>query len=1034
MPPSRIHPTQLGNFSGNDMHPQPFDPAGYAGYAPPSEVPGQYHGYTYPSSSSSGYTSSAIAANAFGLAPPGYGGMPPSVPGSALTVPPREEPSRRNKLLKKLSLGLLRPTGDPLPSAPALTAAQTGPPAHELPTSRRRSKSNASQTQYQPISVEDFEAIVAETGSLSRYPALSLPGADGATHAHPHKRLPEVDARETRGRPSTRDMAVGGVMRNPSRTPKDDPVDSDTDSSHSSPHSPSFGSDKTRWAPPITPSESSHASRYPAASAPVGVGFVTHAAQPGRAYPESHKASIHSSWSLHGAAGRPRSSSYYEDPDHYTSYIAGGAGAPVPPGSASGHVSGYGVPPGAPLSHTSHLPPPPIATSTGSHRSQRHSHRHSVSGPVGVSEFGYGPRDGGREERRDSDRERDKRRGREGGSRRDDRRKDGRSRSRHSHHSQMSVKTYGSYSPVPFETPPAHRTRSLSRSRSKPDASRDDIMEPSGSHDTASMKPILKASSVRSQHSVAPSVSPSVQSTWSYHAPAPPHPPGIVGSSTSHHSTSPYTAPTQPRPYGQQAPSQQPQPYDNPYRTSPTLSSASPTHSRHGHRHSVSGPMMSTPGGFHDMQNHGAMVNPATGSPATPVAGGLGYYQYAGWNAPPPMGIAGSQTGSVPVGPGSAGGDLPPAQYAFIDHSRGPSGGHARSHGSSRSGSGELIATSIGVDRERSGRSRTHRGRSRSVDALEAARRQDYEDKMRILQAQGSTGSVGSRRQAYPPNGPYGVPVAYSASGHSHQSHSHTHSPADHRESGRERKRDKEKERDREREGRGRSKSRERNILRKEQGRSESRRRHDGEEDHRDRGRSRSRSRPRHREDFDERDRDRDSKRERRREHEHDHERHISVDEVMEIERGGDGRQGHRVLRKRSRSRPRSSNPQAPSTDASSSGHHQYHHDHHPSSASHKPSRHRHRHAHSALIGSSESARARHERRRESLEHQGTSHPRFVESAFEDPRRERETGMGVLYPVEPYPGREGSRERKERKERRKTVSGVPAGAAGWYPV
>lgn len=704
-------------------------------------------------------------------------------------------------------------------------------------------------------------------------------------------------------------------------------------------------------------------------------------------YPESHQGSVHSSWSRHG--GRPRS--YYDDEDHYLSYTsAAPPGHHIPPGSAGSHAGA----PGVAGSHGSAPVAPPLAPSSGSHRS-RHSHRHSISGHIDAERH---PDDSSRRSRH-SHRERSRDRER--------------SRSRHSHHSQASYKTYGSYSPVPFETPPRERTRRLSH----PKQPKEDPVE--------GMRPPPPPSAM-SQHSVAPSHAPSVSSTWSYHAPAPP-PPGVVGSTASHHShhsTSPYTSQVQPHPA-------QPQPYDNPYRTSPTLSSA--TVPRHAHRHSVSNPM-SSPGEFHDMQNYGALVNPAVSAPP-PAGGGIGFYQYAGWSAPPlgQVGSAGGvpiapgSAGGVPIAPGSAGGGLPPAQYAFTDHSRGVP------HTGSSHGSGMELVTARDKERRRDARderrSKHGRGRSRSVDALEAARQKDYEERMRVLQSQGSTGSVGSRRghrsshsYQYPP-GPYGVPAAYSASGHSHHSSSR-YSPVEGRERDRDRDRDRERDRnrDRERDHGGRSKSRERNVLRK--ARSESRRRRDDDDD-RERGPSRSKSRPRHREDYDEMER------------RHHHERHIGEDEARDIEREVPG------ILKKSRSRPGSSSHHTSSSSGStrpsksSSSRHRHHHSHshshhHHSPSTHSPSHHRHSHSHSALVGSSASSRARHERRKESLDQQNIK-PRFDDGAVGDPRRERESGIGAVYPVEVYPGKESSRsrERERKKERRATVSG---GGSGWFPV
>ncbi|KAJ2930352.1 hypothetical protein H1R20_g6747, partial [Candolleomyces eurysporus] len=150
--PSKISRTH--NFSGNEVSSQmgPYDPGTYD---PPQ---------AYPVASS--YTPSAVAADAL------------------MSGPPNPRPRSRNKLLKKISKHFTKPEPEAKPE-----------PA---------------------TAIIDWEAIVAETGSLSRYPALCTSSTGASLHAHPHKRLPERDTKH--GRPNTESINDLGVMKNPSRT------------------------------------------------------------------------------------------------------------------------------------------------------------------------------------------------------------------------------------------------------------------------------------------------------------------------------------------------------------------------------------------------------------------------------------------------------------------------------------------------------------------------------------------------------------------------------------------------------------------------------------------------------------------------------------------------------------------------------------------------------------------------------------------------------------------------------------------------
>ncbi|KAF5332785.1 hypothetical protein D9611_005455 [Ephemerocybe angulata] len=316
--PGRIQKTH--HFAGNDVDSQrsAFDPMGYTG---PQD---------YPVGMGSSYTPSAVAAN-------------------AMAAPPTttEQPKRRN-VLRKLSRGFLKQDSHP-PSAtqqPA-TATSNGP----------------------AISIADWEAIVAETGSLSRYPALSVVGsADGAMHAHPHRRLAEPDPTRNTGRPSTQSISDRGALRNPNRVPRDEDGDSDEETYVDEEDGTS---DKTRW-----PEEARH-----------GYSDSRHT-------PRSHSKSR----SDHGEPrqGRDRSHSHSHSRTPHTDH--------GPPSN-------------------SHSRPP----------SQHRPRSSSFSSPYPASHFTSPEWD---EQQQGS-----------------------RSRS-------SAYNSYRSYSPVPFETPPASRSRSRSRAAS----------------------------------------------------------------------------------------------------------------------------------------------------------------------------------------------------------------------------------------------------------------------------------------------------------------------------------------------------------------------------------------------------------------------------------------------------------------------------------------------------------------------------------------------------------------------------------------
>ncbi|KAF6742499.1 hypothetical protein DFP72DRAFT_182183 [Ephemerocybe angulata] len=316
--PGRIQKTH--HFAGNDVDSQrsAFDPMGYTG---PQD---------YPVATGSSTTPSAVAANAM-----------------AAPTPTAEQPKRRN-VLRKLSRGFLKQDSHP-PSAsqqPA-TATSTGP----------------------AISIADWEAIVAETGSLSRYPALSVIGsADGAMHAHPHRRLPEPDPTRNTGRPSTQSISDKGALRNPNRVPRDEDGDSDEETYVDEEDG---ASDKTRW-----PEDARHG------------------------YSDSRHAP-HSNSKSRSDHGEPRQ------------------------GRNRSHSHSHSRTP-----HTDHGPP---SNSHSRSPSQHRPRSSSFSSPYPASHFTSPEWD---EQQQGS-----------------------RSRS-------SAYNSYRSYSPVPFETPPASRSRSRSRAAS----------------------------------------------------------------------------------------------------------------------------------------------------------------------------------------------------------------------------------------------------------------------------------------------------------------------------------------------------------------------------------------------------------------------------------------------------------------------------------------------------------------------------------------------------------------------------------------
>lgn len=142
---------------------------------------------------------------------------------------PSELPKKRN-VLKKPSASASRnlPQSSHNDSQPP-TMPESTPFISNDPHQSSKGKASDESTASGGLSLADWEAIVAETGSLSRYPALHVVnGPECATHAHAHrKRLPEPDPGRNTGRPSTRSVSDKGAMRNPSRTPRDESGDSD---------------------------------------------------------------------------------------------------------------------------------------------------------------------------------------------------------------------------------------------------------------------------------------------------------------------------------------------------------------------------------------------------------------------------------------------------------------------------------------------------------------------------------------------------------------------------------------------------------------------------------------------------------------------------------------------------------------------------------------------------------------------------------------------------------------------------------------
>ncbi|KAJ2914914.1 hypothetical protein MD484_g5475, partial [Candolleomyces efflorescens] len=575
------------NFSGNEVSSQmgPYNPGTYD---PPQ---------AYPIASS--YTPSAVAADAL------------------MSGPPNPRPRSRNKLLKKISKHFAKP------------------------------ESETKQEPVQATAIIDWEAIVAETGSLSRYPALCTSSSGAALHAHPHKRLPERD--RSRGRPNTESINDLGVMKNPSRTPKDEEPEWESESETDS----SFGSqsDKTRWPsqPPSrshSPSASRASSRAPSAS---GSRPHSRSSRHGSRHPDNDGASYYSNQHLLPPSRDGHHGSTHSD--HHSTHSQHAPPALTPSTHSSTRPRAYSTSHAS--THSNHstsnhgttlpLPPPSTHSATEDPVRRMEADLRRTTAPLNTASPRYGP----------------------------------------AGWSPQAAEEYRRYPPVPL----ASSTSSHKSSQSH-----------------------------RSRHSLS-------------------HPSALVNHP--------------PR----AEPELELEPYGHPY-------DSMNAGIRSSRRHSGV-PIASSTAEFHDMKDHGRLVNPNVAMPVVPQQfyqahpESSGFYQYAGWSGPAP-GSSPTMPHAfpVPVPPGSTsshghgqhvygnplahgptphGYGYPPVNYGSVPVST--SMRSSRSSRSDRRASEAVpISTSEGANEGggwMSWRPAFGRSRSKSVDQLQAAREADQRERER---------------------------------------------------------------------------------------------------------------------------------------------------------------------------------------------------------------------------------------------------------------------------------------------------------------